>query len=108
MRLAARECGGGTSRLTETESSWRCARGRRREGYGGRRVNGPSETSHYARASVELRQSLVLALPPEALRTLQRRRPWRHVLVLARVVCVLTASTAGAAMLDRWSAWLPC
>jgi fatty acid desaturase len=71
-------------------------------------VNGPSETSHYARASVELRQSLVLALPPEALRALQRRRPWRHVLVLARVACVLTASTAGAAMLDRWYAWLPC
>lgn len=67
-----------------------------------------SETSFYARASVELRQSLAIAVPTETLRELQRRRPVRHFLVLARMVAVLAASLAGAAMLDRWFEWLPC
>jgi fatty acid desaturase len=71
-------------------------------------VNAIVETSYYARASVELRGSLVRAVPAEELRALQLRRPWRHFVVLARMVCLLAASTAGAAMLDRWYAWLPC
>jgi beta-carotene hydroxylase len=67
-----------------------------------------SETSYYARASVELRQSLAQALPAETLKELQRRRPWRHFLVLVRMVCVLAAGIAGAVLLDRWYEWLPC
>ena len=67
-----------------------------------------SETSYYARASVELRESLTTALVPETLRELQRKRPWRHFLVLARMVVVLGASMAGAAVLDRWYEWVPC
>jgi fatty acid desaturase len=67
-----------------------------------------SDTSFYARASVELRQSLSTAVPTSTLRELQRRRPLRHFLVLARMVLVLATSLTGAAMLDRWFEWLPC
>jgi fatty acid desaturase len=67
-----------------------------------------TETSYYARASVELRESLAHALPRETLRGLTQRRPWRHFLVLARMVALLAASTAGAAKLEHWYAWLPC
>jgi beta-carotene hydroxylase len=73
-----------------------------------RRVSETSETSHYARASVELRQSLAHALPREALRELTQRRPWRHFLVLARMVALLAASVTGAAKLEHWYLWLPC
>ena len=44
-----------------------------------------SESSHYARASADLRRSLSNALPPEVLRDLTRRRPARHFLVVARM-----------------------
>jgi fatty acid desaturase len=64
--------------------------------------------SYYARASVELRRSLAAAVPTDTLRELQRRRPWRHFLVLARMVLVLAASSAGATVLRPWYAWLPC
>jgi fatty acid desaturase len=67
-----------------------------------------SEPSYYARATVELRASLAAAVPLETLRALQRRRPWRHFLVLARMVLVLGASVTGAALLRPWYAWLPC
>jgi fatty acid desaturase len=67
-----------------------------------------SDTSYYAHASVELRRALASALQTETLRELQRRRPWRHFVVLARMVVVLVASSAGAALLDRWFEWIPC
>jgi beta-carotene hydroxylase len=66
------------------------------------------DTSFYARASVELRKSLAHALPRETVRELQRRRPWRHFLVLTRMVVVLTLSTLGGSMTDRWYLFLPC
>lgn len=67
-----------------------------------------SERSYYMRASIDLRANLARALPRETLRDLQRRRPWRHFLVLARMIVVLAASVAGSAIFDRWYAWLPC
>jgi fatty acid desaturase len=67
-----------------------------------------SETSYYARASVELRRTLASSLPTETLRELQRRRPWRHFLVLARMITLLAASTTGSALLGRWFEWIPC
>jgi fatty acid desaturase len=67
-----------------------------------------SDTSYYARASVELRRSLSSAVPAEALRALQRKRPWRHFLVLARMILLLAASTAGSVLLGRWFEWVPC
>ena len=67
-----------------------------------------SETSYYATASVELRKSLAQALPADTLKELQRRRPWRHFLVVARMVGVLAASMAGSALLERWYLWVPC
>jgi fatty acid desaturase len=67
-----------------------------------------SESSYYARASTELRVCLAKALPAEELRALQRRRPWRHFLVLVRMLLVLGASVAGSALLERWYAWIPC
>jgi len=67
-----------------------------------------TETSFYARASIDLRAALAEALPRETLRELQERRPSRHFLVLARMVVVLALATTGAAAFDRWYAWLPC
>lgn len=66
------------------------------------------KTSCYARATVELRSQLAQALSPETSRTLHQHRALRHFVVLARMIAVLAASTAGAALFDRWYAWLPC
>jgi fatty acid desaturase len=67
-----------------------------------------SETSSYARASVDLRRRLARAVPQETLRELHRPRAWRHFLVLARQVVVLALAGAGAVRFDRWYMWLPC
>src|SRR5262249_27699766 len=67
-----------------------------------------SESSHYARASVELRRELFAALPEGQLADLQRRRPWKHFGVLAALLTVLVASMTGSAHYDRWTAWVPC
>jgi fatty acid desaturase len=67
-----------------------------------------SETSYYARASVELRRSLASAVPVDTLRGLQQKRPLRHFLVLARMIVLLAASTAGSVLLGRWFEWVPC
>ncbi len=67
-----------------------------------------TEGSHYARASVDLRRALATALPEGRLADLQRRRPMRHFLVLARLLLVLSTGVAGAAHFDRWVFWLPC
>jgi beta-carotene hydroxylase len=67
-----------------------------------------SGRSFYASATVELRRALAAAVPAEVLRRLSRRRPARHFLVLARTVFLLAASSAGAALLEPWWAFLPC
>lgn len=67
-----------------------------------------SETSYYARASAELRRSLISAVPATTLHGLQRKQSWRHFRVLVRMVALLVASTTGAVRLDRWFEWIPC
>ncbi len=69
-----------------------------------------SEIAHYAKASVELRRAVAGALPAGTLADLQRRQPWMHFLVLARLLGFLGAGVAGAAHFERWHgwpAWLP-
>lgn len=65
-------------------------------------------SSFYARASASLRRELDAAIPPAELAELERRRPWRHFLVLLRMIAVLAGSVAGAALLRPWWAWVPC
>lgn len=67
-----------------------------------------SETSFYARQSVDLRRALTHALPPDVLRHLTRRQPRRHFLVVARVLFTLASGIAGSAYFNRWYLWIPC
>jgi fatty acid desaturase len=75
---------------------------------GAERAATVSDVSYYAKASVVLRRDLAGALPAGQLADLQRRRPWRHFLTLARLLVVLSAGVAGSAHFDRWFEWVPC
>jgi fatty acid desaturase len=71
------------------------------------RPDAVSDTSHYGRASKELRDALSRALPGDILADLQRKRPWRHFLVLGRMLVLLAVGVTGSAIFEVWYAWLP-